>query len=130
MSTPTRIPETLPAGPAAPVAGAAGAPIRQASLWKDAWYRYVRNRAAVVAGAVFLGMVAFCFIYPAISPHDPYDVQFSEARQDPSLEHPLGTDTYGRDLLTRAASDPSTTWPTVPDPTSSPPWRRWIVKGC
>ncbi len=100
---PRRIPELVHAGPSAPVATGAGTPIRQTNLWKDAWYRYIRNRAAVVAGAVFVAMVLFCLVWPVLSPHDPYDVQFSEARQDPSLEHPLGTDTFGRDLLTRLA---------------------------
>ena len=91
----------LPTAPAAlPVAGA---PVRQTSLWKDAWYRYIRNRAAVVAGAVFVGMVVFCLVWPVVSPHDPYEVNFSEARQGPSLEHPLGTDNFWRDLLTRTA---------------------------
>jgi oligopeptide transport system permease protein len=82
---------------------AAGAPIAQSNLWRDAWYRYIRNRAALVAGAVFIALVLFCLIWPVISPHDPYEVNFSEARQGPSLEHPLGTDTFGRDLLTRTA---------------------------
>jgi oligopeptide transport system permease protein len=86
-----------------PVEPTAGRPIAQANLWKDAWYRYVRNRAAVVAGAVFVGMVLFCLIWPVISPYDPYEVNYSEARQGPSLQHPLGTDTFGRDLLTRTA---------------------------
>ena len=31
----------------------AGAPIRQSSLWQDAWRRYLRNRGAIAAGAVF-----------------------------------------------------------------------------
>ena len=81
----------------------AGAPVRQTNLWKDAWYRYIRNRAAVVAGGVFLLVLVYCVVWPAISPHDPYDVEFSEARQMPSLEHPFGTDTFGRDLFTRTA---------------------------
>ena len=89
---------------AAPVAAPlAGAPVRQTNLWKDAWYRYVRNRAAVVAGAVFVLVLLYCVIWPAISPYDPYDVDFSQARQMPSLEHPFGTDTFGRDLFTRTA---------------------------
>jgi oligopeptide transport system permease protein len=104
MSTSTHQPATggqLPLSPTtAPVAGA---PVRQTSLWKDAWYRYIRNRAAVFAGAVFVALLLFCLIWPAVSPHDPYQVEFSEARQMPSLEHPLGTDTFGRDILTRAA---------------------------
>jgi oligopeptide transport system permease protein len=81
----------------------AGAPVRQSNLWKDAWYRYKRNRAALAAGVVFVLLVLFCLIYPVVSPHDPNDVQFQDARQGPSLEHPLGTDTFGRDVLTRTA---------------------------
>ena len=61
MSTPAPLaiaPELVHAGPSATVATGAGTPIRQTNLWKDAWYRYIRNRAAVVAGAVFVAMVA------------------------------------------------------------------------
>ena len=81
----------------------AGAPVRQTNLWKDAWYRYIRNRAAVFAGAVFVLLLLYCVVWPAISPYDPNDVDFSQARQMPSLEHPFGTDTFGRDLFTRTA---------------------------
>jgi oligopeptide transport system permease protein len=83
--------------------GAAGAPIAQSSLWKDAWGRYIRNRGAVVAGAVFVVVVAYALIWPLVSPYDPNDVNFSLANQRPSLEHPLGTDKFGRDLFTRTA---------------------------
>jgi oligopeptide transport system permease protein len=82
---------------------AAGAPIRQASLWRDAWYRYIRNRAAVLAGAVFVVVLAYCLVWPELSSYDPYEVDFAEARQNPSLDHPLGTDRFGRDMLTRVA---------------------------
>ena len=106
----TQVPRTaagqgdLPLSPVTPGgAVAAGAPVRQSNLWKDAWYRYIRNRAALVAGAVFVLVLLYCLIWPAISPYDPYEVNFAEARQTPSLEHPLGTDTFGRDLLTRTA---------------------------
>jgi oligopeptide transport system permease protein len=83
--------------------GVAGAPIRQRSLWSDAWFRYIRNKAAVVAGAVFLAVLAYCVLWPELSPYDPYKVDFSQARQNPSWEHPLGTDRFGRDMLTRTA---------------------------
>ena len=90
-------------GPGAYAGTAAGAPIRQTSLWRDAWYRYIRNRAAVLAGVVFLVVLAYCLVWPAVSPYDPYKVDFSQARQNPSLDHPLGTDRFGRDMLTRTA---------------------------
>jgi oligopeptide transport system permease protein len=106
MSTPTpksAAPADVALRPATAADPVAGAPIRQSNLWKDAWYRYIRNRAAVVAGAVFVLVLLYCLIWPEISPYDPYKVEFSDARQNPSLSHPLGTDTFGRDILTRTA---------------------------
>jgi oligopeptide transport system permease protein len=82
---------------------AAGAPIRQASLWRDAWYRYIRNRGALVAAVIFGLMLLYCIFVPIFSPYDPNEVDFSQANQTPSLEHPLGTDRFGRDLMTRVA---------------------------
>jgi len=49
----------------------AGAPIRQSGLWRDAARRYVRNRVAVIAAAVFLVVVAYCLIVPMRAPDDP-----------------------------------------------------------
>jgi len=80
-----------------------GAPIRQSNLWKDAWRRYIHNKGAVVAGAVFVLIVLYCLIVPIISPHDPNEVNFAIANEPPSLEHPFGTDKFGRDLFTRVA---------------------------
>ena len=94
--------ETHGAGPAAGDRGA-GEPVRQSSLWRDAWRRYRRNRAATVAGVFFLLMVLYCVFAPIFSPHDPYDVDFSQAYLKPTPEHPLGTDQFGRDLFTRTA---------------------------
>ena len=83
--------------------GAAGAPMRQANLWKDAWGRYVRNKAAVFAGGMFIALVLFCLIWPIISPYDPNEVNFAIKSQPPSFAHPFGTDNFGRDLMTRTA---------------------------
>ena len=38
-----------------------------------------------------------------MSPYDPNAVDFTQAHQTPSLEHPFGTDKFGRDLFTRTA---------------------------
>ena len=36
-----------------------------------------------------------------ICPYDPYAQDLSQAMQPPSTAHPMGTDTYGRDMLSR-----------------------------
>jgi oligopeptide transport system permease protein len=87
----------------APTQETAGAPISQSNLWKDAWRRYIRNRAAVLAGSVFVLLVLYCLIWPIVTPYDPNAVDFAIKSQGPSLDHPFGTDNFGRDLFTRAA---------------------------
>jgi ABC-type dipeptide/oligopeptide/nickel transport system permease subunit len=97
--------QTVAADVGAPLAptSAAGAPIRQSSLWRDAWRRYTRNKAAMVAGAIFLVILAWALIWPLVSPYDPDQQNFSLSYEGASLQHPFGTDKFGRDLFTRAA---------------------------
>jgi oligopeptide transport system permease protein len=101
------------------VSSAAGAPIAQAGLWRDAWARYLRNRGAVVAAVLFIVIVLYCFVVPgfpipllgadvpgawtATQDIDPNLVEFADANQGPSLAHPFGTDQFGRDLFARNA---------------------------
>jgi oligopeptide transport system permease protein len=101
--TPSAIREQTGVAEPVPQVGTAGAPIRQSSLWKDAWHRYSRNKGALIAGVVFLLVVLYCLIWPVISPYDPNEINFAEKGQTPSLAHPFGTDTFGRDLFTRTA---------------------------
>ena len=82
---------------------ASGAPIKQSNLWKDAWRRYVRNKGAVIAGAAFVLVLLYCLIWPFVSPYSGNEVDFTVAKEGPSLAHPLGTDKFGRDLFTRTA---------------------------
>jgi len=96
--------EALPRPTSAGVpATEAGTPVAQRSLWKDAVYRFSRNRAAVVAVILFAIIVLYCLIVPIVSPYDPNAVNFKDAYLPASLEHPFGTDKFGRDLLTRVA---------------------------
>jgi oligopeptide transport system permease protein len=77
--------------------------VRQTTLWRDALHRYVRNKGAVVAAIVFGVVLAYVLIVPVVSPHDPNKVDFASAYLSPSLEHPFGTDQFGRDVFLRTA---------------------------
>jgi oligopeptide transport system permease protein len=81
----------------------AGAALQRASLWRDAFHRFVRNRAAVVAAIAFLLMLGFVWVTPWVSSEDPYAVDFSQQLVSPSWDHPFGTDQFGRDMLVRVA---------------------------
>ena len=105
VAAPTHVPEA---------GEAAGAPIRQSSLWRDAFRRYVRNKGAVAAGIIFTLIVLYCLFMPgfwkipgiwtSIFDIDPNDADYGQTYLSPSLKHPFGTDGAGRDLFTRTAA--------------------------
>ncbi|PSS44925.1 ABC transporter permease [Arthrobacter woluwensis] len=54
-----------------------------------------------IAAGVLAAIVLLAVLGPLLAPVDPNAVSLSEAYQDPSAEHLLGTDGNGRDLLAR-----------------------------
>ncbi len=75
------------------------APIR--GMWEDTLRRLLRHRVAVV-GCVFVFIfVAVSLLAPVVAPYDPIKADFQAALKKPSLEHPFGTDHFGRDVLSR-----------------------------
>jgi len=90
---------------------------RETNLWKDAFSRLIRNRAAMTGGVIILGLIIVYIFAPNIALR-PYDVQVSAdnntmpewlvtffpmtrsyARINNS--YPLGADELGRDLFSR-----------------------------
>lgn len=73
---------------------------REGFFWQ-ASRRFVRHRMAVV-GLIILGLLSLIVLLaPVLAPFDPRTQTMSERLQRPSLHHPLGTDQFGRDLLSR-----------------------------
>lgn len=73
-----------------------------ASYWRAAWYRYRRNRLALVAGAVVVIILLIGILAPVISPYSETSNDLTATLSGASLRHWLGTDQLGRDTLTRA----------------------------
>jgi peptide/nickel transport system permease protein len=64
--------------------------------------RNAKRPVSLMVGAVILGLLAVAILGAAwLAPHDPLKQQVSERLQKPSAEHPLGTDRFGRDVLSR-----------------------------
>jgi peptide/nickel transport system permease protein len=80
--------------------------IEHRSLWSEIWRRFRRDKFAMVGIVVIIVLVVVAVFAPWIAPHDPTQ-QFDEGLTmqgmpvGPSAEFPLGTDTLGRDLLSR-----------------------------
>ena len=77
------------------------APEDGASLWHDAWLRLKKNRAAVTGGVVLTMMVVLAILTPWIAPYGYEAQNLDLGATPPSAAHWLGTDIFGRDLLTQ-----------------------------
>ena len=64
------------------------------------WGRFRRHPAAIISTAVLV-IIFLSVILVSFSPYDPNESDISSRLQPPSLQHPMGTDPLGRDLLTR-----------------------------
>ncbi|MBV9898005.1 MAG: ABC transporter permease [Chloroflexi bacterium] len=73
----------------------------QSTLWGDAIWRYSRNRLAVGALVVVALFIAMAVLADIISPARYDFSSLAEANQFPSARHLLGTDSVGRDFLSR-----------------------------
>jgi oligopeptide transport system permease protein len=85
------------------------------SLWSNAWRQFRRNKMAI-AGVCYLTFLVIIAVFaPVIAPHNPVQtdvkvagkyrqaawVDHSSPMQDGTWEHPLGTDSIGRDVFSR-----------------------------
>lgn len=67
------------------------------------WIRMLLENPAALASLVFVLLVILLSIFaPLISPYSPTFVNPIERLQPPSSQYWFGTDTFGRDILTRA----------------------------
>lgn len=71
------------------------------SLWQDAWVRLRKNKLAMIGLAVLFLVIIVCLLAPWITPYGYEEQNLRLGATAPSATHWLGTDTFGRDLLTR-----------------------------
>src|SRR3984893_16205781 len=74
---------------------------RGSSLYRDAWRRLLRNRLAVVGGAVVILLCLVAIFADLIAPQSYTKANFGHLYESPNREFPLGTDQLGRDVLSR-----------------------------
>lgn len=80
-----------------PVQGGAIVPEGMAS---QIWRRFARHRLAVASLAILIGLIVAAALGP-LNRYDPNAQSPGDKLQAPSAEHWLGTDSRGRDLLSR-----------------------------
>lgn len=72
------------------------------SRWFDVTLRFARQRPLGAAGAaIILLMIFAAALADLISPYHPLETDYGAMLQAPSLNHWFGTDSFGRDVLSR-----------------------------
>jgi peptide/nickel transport system permease protein len=66
------------------------------------FFKVLLGRRIVVLGMLIILLTIITAIFaPFLAPNDPYDQDLSQSLVNPSAQHLLGTDSLGRDLLSR-----------------------------
>lgn len=63
--------------------------------------RFVSNKLLMFGSFIFILLILIAFVGPFLMSYDPYTMVVTERLLAPSAAHLLGTDEFGRDLLTR-----------------------------
>jgi oligopeptide transport system permease protein len=71
------------------------------SLWRDAWLRLCKNKLALFGLSILLFEIIIALLTPWIAPYGYEQQNLDLGASAPSMAHWLGTDTLGRDMLTR-----------------------------
>ena len=71
------------------------------SLWRDAWVRLSKNKLALAGLGLVIFFCGVSFLTPWIAPYGYEEQNLVLGASPPSSQHLMGTDIFGRDLLTR-----------------------------
>ena len=64
--------------------------------------QFVMQQSVGAAGLVFIILMAICAVFaPWVAPYDPLAVDYGAQLAAPSMQHWLGTDSFGRDVASR-----------------------------
>jgi len=113
MTTTSTTPTSSTDAAHAQIADLALMTVKPRSLWADAWYRLVRNKASVAGMIIILLFTIVALFANVIAPHSPLQINSGKGflppvwiaegpnGRTPESEYLLGTDTLGRDVLSR-----------------------------
>lgn len=69
--------------------------------WRGVVKRFTQNRAAALGFILITLLILSAAFAEQVSPYDPIEIMPLDRFQPPSLAHPMGTDVFGRDIMSR-----------------------------
>ena len=67
----------------------------------DGWIRLRKNKAAVICAVILIVITLFAIFAPILGQYTYFDTNYKAKLKPPSIEHPFGTDQFGRDQWAR-----------------------------
>ena len=67
----------------------------------DGWIRLRKNKAAVICAVILIVITLFAIFAPILGQYTYFDTNYKAKLKPPSIEHPFGTDAFGRDQWAR-----------------------------
>ena len=67
----------------------------------EIWRQFRKQRLALIGGGILAGFILVALLAPLLAPQDPLAQDLYGRLQPPSTSHLLGTDDFGRDILSR-----------------------------
>ncbi|WP_311409430.1 ABC transporter permease [Lancefieldella parvula] len=75
--------------------------VRAQSYWQVSWNIFKRNKLGMICLGIVLALAIIAILAPVIAPYSYKDQNLAIMNQNPTFAHLLGTDEYGRDILSR-----------------------------
>ena len=75
--------------------------VQYSGYYRDSLRRFKKNKAAMVCAGILIILIIIAILAPVISPYDTTQQDYTAILQGPSSQHLLGTDEFGRDILSR-----------------------------
>ena len=75
--------------------------VRAQSYWQVSWNIFKRNKLGMICLGIVLALAIIAILATILAPYSYKDQNLAIMNQNPTVEHLLGTDEYGRDILSR-----------------------------
>lgn len=74
---------------------------RKSSAWSEFWWTMKKEKIGILGMLIFTFMCILAILGPFIAPYSYWSQDPANRLQAPSIQHLMGTDKYGRDILSR-----------------------------
>ena len=71
------------------------------NLFRIRWVYFRQHRLALVGAGIVVALLVVALLAPIIAPRNPIEQDLYNRLRSPDLSYPLGTDDFGRDILSR-----------------------------